>query len=531
MEKLITAEQAARLVPDGATISIPGNASMLVVDRLLAALEERFLAEGRPQGLTAYLPCNAGLGPGTGVDRFAHKGLLKRYIASAFPIHDGSPLARMILDSEIEAYNFPMGVLYALLRDAAAGRPGLLTEVGKGTYVDPAMGGGRMNAATREDLVMRLSLDKDYLFYKAPAIDVTFLKATTADEKANLGFEREPLTLGALSLALAAKNNGGIVVAQVERIAARGSIHPKNVVVPGNLVDAVVLAPDAPQSSTGRYEPAITGETRAVLPRQRLDDPATRAIMFAAAARLRRGWTVNLGVGTPANLPILLAESGLLDELTLSTEHGGINGFPNPLPLFGAHTNPEAILDPPSVFDMYDGGGLDATLLGMAQADAEGNVNVSRFAGRLMGCGGFIDITHRTRTILFCGTLTAGGTAHAMIAQGLSVTREGRVRKLVKAVDHLTFNGRQALERGQNVFLVTERGVFQLDRRGWLLVEVVAGIDPQRDIAAQIEFEFRAVPSLRVNDAPLTPVGVEQTRRWIEARGFAEVDSSLEHRA
>jgi propionate CoA-transferase len=515
----MSAAEAVAMIPDGATLSIPGNASFMVVDHLLAALEERFQREGAPKDLTAFLPCNAGLGPGTGVDRLAHVGLLRRYIASAFPIHDKSPLAAMILGAEVEAYNFPMGVLYSLLREAGARRPGLLTDVGMGTYVDPLQQGGRMNACTTEALVERVSVaDRNCLFYRAPAIDVVFLKATTADEKGNLSFEKEPLTLGALSLAIAARNNGGKVFAQVERLAAGHSLHPKQVVVPGHLVDGVVLVPDQVQSSASRHDPTLTGETRAAIGPHRVDDTATRIILLAAAARLKRGWVVNMGVGVPSNLPALLSEVGLLDEVTLTTEHGGINGFPNPLPLFGAHTNPEAVLDPTFVFDMYDGGGLDATLLGMAQTDASGNVNVSRFGGRLMGCGGFIDITHRTRNIFFCGTLTAGGAQVAIENGRLAIHQEGRLRKLVAQVEHCTFNGMQALDRGQTVMLVTERGVFELTRQGWLLVEIVPGVDPGRDIAPYVDFDLLVSPTLGILNAPLAPADRHLTRQWLDRR-------------
>lgn len=522
MKKLMTADQAVRAIPDAATVSIPGNASIMVVDHLLAALEARFLREGAPRDLTAFLPCNAGLGPGTGVDRFAHPGLLKRYVASAFPIHDGSALSRMILAADVEAYNFPMGVLYGLVREAGAGRPGLVTEVGIGTYVDPDGGqGGKMNARTTEDLVEPVTLaGKKLLFYRTQPIDVVFLKATTADEKGNLSFEREPLTLGALSLAIAAKANGGKVFAQVERIAAAKSLHPKSVVVPGHLVDGVVLAPDAPPSATGRYDPALTGESRVPVPQPDFRDVSARIIISSIARRLSPGWMINLGVGIPSMLPVLLAEAGVMDAVTLTTEHGGINGFPNPLPIFGAHSNPEAILDPPSVFDMYDGGTLDATLLGMAQADAVGDVNVSCFNGKLMGCGGFIDITSRTRNIYFCGTLTAAGAAVSLRDGALVVERNGRVRKLVCEVEHRTFNGRQALARGQNVTLATERGSFSLTSEGWVLTEIVPGVDPMRDIAPHVEFELRISPKLTTLDVPLTP-GTANAPHWLAERLLA----------
>jgi propionate CoA-transferase len=527
--KICAAEAVAAAVSDGATIAVPGTASIMVVDNLLAALERRYLETGHPAGVTAYVPCNAGFGPGTGVDRLAHPGLLRRYIASAFPVYNNSRLANMIMNSEVEAYNFPMGVLYGLLRDIGAGRPGMLTSVGLGTYVDPRAQGGRMNSRTTEDLVEFLPVGgQERLFYRAHPIHVTLLKATTADEAGNLSFESEPLSLGALPLALAAKGSGGKVYVQVERVVPRGSIHPRAVVVPGHLIDGVVLAPDAPQSAEARHDPTITGEVCAALPRRPLEADSLRAIIARAAADLRSGWLVNLGVGLPANLPVLLRETGLEGEVVITTEHGGINGLPKPLPAFGAHVNPEAILDPPSVFDMYDGGVLDATLLGMAQADAAGDVNVSMFGGRLMGCGGFIDITARTRNIFFCSTLTAGGSKTAICDGRLVIEQEGKVRKLVGEVEHRTFNGRNAVQRGQKVRIVTDRGLFLLTERGWMLTEVAPGVDPRRDIAPFMGFELSISERLGVYEPETMMAAGAVFTNWLRGRirGAAPVESA-----
>lgn len=513
--KLMTVGEVAGQVADGATITLPGNASFNVVDHLLSALEARFINEGAPRGLTAFVPCNAGLGHGTGVDRLAHSGLLRRYIASAFPIYEGSKLAEMILTANVEAYNFPMGVLYGLLRDAAARRPGMVTEVGIGTYVDPDQTGGRMNASTTDPLVEAIDLGgKRYLHYKSPAIDVAFLKATSADPNGNLSFEREALTLGALAMATAAKANGGKVFAQVERLVERHSRHPKSIVVPEHLVDGIVLAPEAPQSAASRFDPRLTGEIRTERRRTPLAAGPARVIIMRAATELRRNWLVNLGVGMPANLPGLLGEMGLEDLLTISTEHGGINGDVE-AEIFGAHVSPDAILDPPAVFDMYDGGVLDATLLGTAQADGFGNVNVSKFNGRLMGCGGFIDITARTKSIFFCTTLTAGGLDVGVEDGRVVIRREGRVKKLVREVEHKTFNGAQALARGQRVHLVTERGLFRLTEEGWLLVEVAPGIDPERDIAPHMDFPLRVADTCGQYPTAVVSADTTVSREWL----------------
>ncbi len=518
MSKVISAAQAVAQIGDRMTITLPGNASFMVVDCLLQALEQRFLTEASPKQITAFVPCNAGLGLGTGVDRLAHRGLLKRYIASAFPIHGGSPLASMILDGEVEAYNFPMGVLYALLRESGGRRPGLLTEVGMGTFVDPRQQGGKMNDRTTEDLVEMTSIaGKDYLFYKAPAIDVALLKATSSDDRGNLSFENEPLTLGSIALAIAAKANGGKVFAQVERLVERHTRSPKTIVVPEHLVDGVVLAPDAPQSAASRFDARLTGEIRTPRRRDAAPQGPARVLLLRAAGQLRRHWLVNLGVGAPIGLPPLLGWLNLEDGLTISTEHGGINGDIE-APIFGAHVGADAVLDPPNVFDMYDGGLLDATLLGLAQADRHGNVNVSKFEGRLMGCGGFINISGGAKTILFCTMLTAGGTDVALENGRVVVRREGRARKFVEAVEHQTFNGRQALERGQNVHIVTERGLFTLDRDGWLLTEVAPGIVPERDIAPAMSFPLRVAENCRQYPSEILGDDSTAIRRWLSGR-------------
>jgi propionate CoA-transferase len=515
MSKILDAEAVARQIPDGATVAIPGNASIMVVDHLLAALERRFVATASPKNLTVYTPCNAGLGPGTGVDRFAHKGLLKRYIASAFPVYAGSSLADMIAAGEVECYNFPMGVLYGLLRETAAGRPGLVTHVGLDTYVDPQFGGGKMNAATTEDLVERVILSgRDLLFYPTIPIDVVLIKATTADTNGNLTLEHEPLSLGILALAMAAKCSGGKVFVQVERIAARGTLSARQIVVPEHLVDGIVLAPDAPQSALSA-NPSITGEVKVEVSREPIGPGPERIVLSRAAAELRAGWLINLGVGIANGVPRLLYEAGLESLVTISTEHGGINGLPNPLPVFGAHTNVGAVMDPTNVFDMYSGGLLDATFLGMAEVDAEGNVNVSRFNGRLMGCGGFIDITARTRNIIFCGTFTSGGFKAAVRDGRLVIEQEGRVRKFVQRVSHRTFSGKAALARNQNVLLVTERGLFRLTSTGWLLVEVAPGIDPATQIAPLMDFPLACAPELvAYRPEVLAPAG-STSRDWL----------------
>lgn len=493
MSKIVTAEQAVANVRNGMTITFPGNASILVADHLLAALEARFLETGAPNGLTAFAAAHCALSDETGIGRLAHEGMTRRFVCSTYPSRFGgsSRVNRFIMDNKAEAYCFPMGVLYSLLREAGAGRPGILTEVGVGTSIDPVNGGGKLNDVTTEDLIRRVNFDgEEFLYLKAPKIDVAFIKATSADADGNLSMEREPLTLGVMTLATAAKANGGKVFAQVERIVSRGSLHPKSVVVPGALVDGVVLAPEAPQSAAGVYNPSITGETRIDLEGPPVEPGLRRLILARAAALLQPGWLVNVGVGIGAEMPMMVREADCLGALTFSTEHGAFGGWPALPPIFGAHVNAQAIVDPTDTFNIYTGGVLDACFLGMAQVDRHGNVNVSKFGGRIPGVGGFIDISARTKNVFICGNF-AGAADIAIDAGRLDIRHPGKSRKLVDKVEHITFSGAVALERRQNLHLVTERGIFVFTPDGWELVEIAPGVSPERDLQPLMDFPLR----------------------------------------
>jgi propionate CoA-transferase len=523
--KLMDVAHVADRIPDGCTLAFPGNLTIMVVDELLKALEDRFLETGSPRGLTVFEPCNATLGPGTGIERLAHEGLMRRLICSAFPTFKGGRLAELIQTNRTQAYNFPMGALYSLTREIGAGRPGLLTKVGLGTFVDPLQTGGKLNESTTEDLVERVELmGGEYLFYRAFPIDVVFLKASAADLAGNLGFDREPLSLGALSLAIAAKTSGGCVYAQVECIVPEGAIPPKSVLVPGAFMDGVVLAPDAPQSGLSRFDPSVTGESRADLGRTPIANGPARVILAKAAAMLRSNWLVNLGVGVPTQIPALLREGGLEGAVEFTTEHGAIGGLPLQPPAFGAHANPAALLDPTDTFNFYTGGGLDVAFLGLAQADESGNVNVSKFDGRTMGAGGFIDITARTRRIVICGALAAGGPIVRVADGEIIVEREGCEKKLVSEVEQITLNGRRCLADGQHVTMITERGLFVLDEQGWLLTEVAAGVDPARHIAPMLGFPLRVSADARIYESAAMVGPGPQFNEWLRARLTAPLE-------
>lgn len=490
--KVITADEAGALIPDDATIFLGGLAVTSLPEEVLQGVERTFLGSGHPRNVTTWACGAVGNSGEAGMKHFAHKGMIRRVIAGHFG-QTGKEMMKMVFDGEVEAYNFPQGSLSHLTRQIANRSPGLLTQVGLGTFVDPRLEGGKMNSRSTEDLVKLVEFEgQEWLYYAPPKIDVAIIRGTLADERGNITLDKEGVLLEQLSIAQAAKRWGGIVICQVEAVVKAGSLHPKAVKVPGLLVDYVVIGKpeNHMQSIATQFNPALCGDIRvptgSMVPMP-LDE--RKVIARRAAMEVTSGAITNLGIGIPAGIPTVAAEEGVSDLLTLSIESGVNGGIPAQLGDFGLAYNAESIIEQSFQFDFYDGGGLDASFLGLAQTDAHGNVNVSKFNGRPVGCGGFINITRSTKKLVFCGSFTAGGLDVKVGDGKLTIVKDGKARKFIDQVEQVTFNGHDAALREQQVVFITERAVFHLREDGLELTEIAPGVDLERDVLAHMAFK------------------------------------------
>ncbi len=498
---IITAREAVSLISDGDCVYFGGSAGVAVPELLIDALRDLHSEQGSPKNLMLVGTVAIGDWATTGFNKLAAPGLVRRVVASG--LNNCPALGRRALANEIEAYTIPQGVLAQLARENAAGRPGVITKVGLRTFADPRFGGCRQSACSKEDMVAVVDIQgEEHLLYKVFPIHVAILRGSIADEKGNISLEDEAYVGESMSLAAATRRAGGIVIVQVKRVAASNTLNQREVRIPGILVDYLVVDPNQRQTYETEYSPAYAGKMR-------VPDGAIASLPFdvrkviarRAALELRPGATVNIGYGISNGIAVVAAEEGIYRSVTLTAEQGVIGGIPAPGQDAGAGTNFDMIAPQPDQFDFYDGGGLDIAFLSSAEVDRHGNVNVSRFGDKIIGPGGFINISQGARKVVFSGTLTASGLSVKPDDGSLVIASEGAVKKWVKDVTQITFSGSYAKERSQEVLFVTERAVFKLTQNGLMLTEVAPGISIEQHVLANIDFDVLVSPDLKLMDA------------------------------
>lgn len=505
MSKVISLEQAVAMIPDNATVGIGGFIGCGHPQEFSVGIEESFLKTGHPNNMTIMF--SAGIGDGTdklGLNKIGHEGLLKRIIGGHWGLIP--KLQRLVFENKVEGYNLPLGTISLMFRDIAGNRPGTFTKIGLKTFVDPRIEGAKMNERSKEDLVELMEIHgEEWLLYKSFPVNVALIRATYCDENGNATMDKEAATLDSLSIAQAAKNSGGIVLLQVEKVVQNGTLDPRKVKIPGIYVDGIVVSrpENHMQTYAEQYNPSLSGEVKvpvSSIPPMELNE--RKIVCRRAAMELDPSAIINLGIGMPEGIANVANEEGL-PGLKLTVEAGGIGGVPNAGTAFGTCTNPDAIIDQPYQFDFYDGGGLGQAFLGLAECDCHGNINVSRFGPKIAGCGGFINITQTAPVVVYCGTFTASGLKIAVEDGKLNILQEGKVKKFKNAVEQITFSAEYATETGQKVLYVTERAVFELINGVLTLIEVAPGVDLEKDVLGQMEYRPAIAEDLKLMDERL----------------------------
>jgi propionate CoA-transferase len=504
MSKVITAQQAAMLIKDGSTVGASTQGLSGWAEEIAIAIEDRFLDSGHPKDITLVHSCTCGDYKKRGTTHLGHEGLTKRLICGHTLTSPN--MINLIGQNKIECYLLPQGVICQLWRAIAGKKIGVITSVGLGTFVDPRIDGAKITSITHEDIVKLIEIEgQEFLLYKPFPVDVALIRGTVADENGNLTMDNESVIMEALPLAMAAKNSGGIVIAQAHNLAMANALHPKRVKVPGTLIDYVVIAKPENHMQTQQtyFNPALAGHIKiplAGIPLIPLD--ARKIIGRRASMELATGDVINLGVGIPAMIASTVAEEGMSNRITITTELGVFGGVPALGLDFGGAINAEAMIEHASMFDYYDGGGLDSTFVGLAQADRNGDVNVSRFGNRVAGPGGFINITQNSKKVVFCGMFALG--SEEVVENGaLRITKQGEAKKFVDRVEQITFSGAFAARKKHPVLFITERGVFRLEDQKLILMEIAPGIDMEKDIFGMMDFKPIVSPDLKLMDSAL----------------------------
>ncbi|GKX55432.1 propionate CoA-transferase [Leminorella grimontii] len=513
--QFVSLDEFSRSIQDGDRLVLGGFIGAVVPEALEKAIGSRFRSEGHPRNLSLYFAAGQGDSAERAVNNLAEEGLVSFAIGGHWGLIPR--LQKLANEGKITGYNLPQGVIAHLMRDTAAGKPGTLSHVGLGTFVDPRIEGGKINKETKEDWVEVITIHgKEYLFYKRLDANVALLRGTTADENGNISMEDECLFVENLAAAQMVKNNGGRVIVQVKRKVKAGTLEPQSVRIPGILVDMVVVVENeadhmqtfAEQQNDAycRLTPKVEQEVQPI----KLD--AKKVVARRAAQELKRGAVLNLGIGLPEYISAVVAEEGLASELNLTVEPGAIGGTPAGGLSFGASANPEAIVTQDQQFDFYDGGGIDQAFLGLAECDKTGDLNVSRFGTKIPGCGGFINITQNAKEVFFCGTFTAG-KFDIQVADGkLSINKDGEINKFIDKVQQITFSAKTANENKKPVLYITERAVFRLIPQGLELIEIAPGVSLENDVLAKMDFVPTISPDLKVMDEALfhdRPIGLQ----------------------
>jgi propionate CoA-transferase len=517
--KIITSKEAASLITDNSVVGLGGFIGVGVAEEIYIEVENRFIENQSPRNLTLVYAAGNGDGVDRGMNHYAHEGLVKRIIGGHMGL--APKFQPLVVNNKIEAYNLPQGVISQMFRDGAAGKPRTITHVGLGTFVDPDLDGGKLNEITKDEIVEKVTFDgKPYLAYKTQQIDFALLKGSVADENGNISFEKEPLTLEILSIAMNARNSGGKVIVQVEKIVKNGTIDPKLVAIPGILVDYVVVV-ENPANHMQTFGTQLNEDFyRGDVVHQQSDKTYPlneRKVIARRAAMLLNEDTkvLNYGIGVPEIIANVLQEEGMNDQFTPTLEPGAIGGTAAGGLDFGCSIGPQAIVDQPYMFDFYDGGGIDAAFLGLAQCDGKGNINVSKFGPKIAGCGGFINITQNASQIAFCGTFTAGGLKVQADSGKLEILQEGKARKFLDEVEQVTFSGDVARENKKKVIYITERAVFELLPEGLTLTEIAPGINLEKDILSQMNFRPLIAKDLKLMDSRIfmnEPMGLKDEK-------------------